>query len=79
MHIVLKRPIRSDAQALQDYAKSHLRSVHGFDLDKVMKQWEKSYVEAALSMTHGNLSQAAKMLGVNRTTLYSRMQTYQDD
>lgn len=69
----------TDAQALRDYAKRHLKSVHGFELDRVMKQWEKSYVEAALDMTHGNLSQAAKILGVNRTTLYSRMQTYQDD
>lgn len=72
-------PLPTDSQALQDYAKSHLRGVHGFDLDQVMKQWEKSYVEAALAMTHGNLSQAAKILGVNRTTLYSRMQTYQND
>ena len=72
-------PLPNDAQALQDYAKNHLKSVHGFNLDVVMKQWEKSYVEAALSMTHGNLSQAAKILGVNRTTLYSRMQTYQSD
>ncbi len=72
-------PLPTDSQALQDYAKTHLRGVHGFDLDKVVKQWEKSYVEAALSMTHGNLSQAAKILGVNRTTLYSRMQTYQVD
>ena len=29
-------------------------------------------------LTHGNLSQATKLLGVNRTTLYSRMQTYQN-
>jgi len=72
-------PLPTDAQALQDYAKSHLRGMHGFNLDQVMKQWEKSYVEAALSMTHGNLSQAAKLLGVNRTTLYSRMQTYQNE
>ena len=72
-------PLPNDANALQDYAKSHLRSVHNFNLDQVMKQWEKSYVEAALSMTHGNLSQASKILGVNRTTLYSRMQTYQND
>ena len=36
----------------------------------------KAYVEAALNVTHGNLSQAAKLLGINRTTLYSRMQTY---
>lgn len=72
-------PLPHDAQALRDYARRHLKSVRGFDLDRVMKQWEKSYVEAALEMTHGNLSQAAKMLGVNRTTLYSRMQTYQED
>ncbi len=72
-------PLPTDAQALRDYAKKHLKSVHGFELDRVMKQWEKSYVEAALDMTHGNLSQAAKILGVNRTTLYSRMQTYQED
>lgn len=72
-------PMPTDANALQDYAKSHLRSMNNFNLDQVMKQWEKSYVEAALGMTHGNLSQAAKILGVNRTTLYSRMQTYQND
>ncbi len=72
-------PLPTDANALQEYAKSHLRGVHNFNLDQVMKQWEKSYVEAALGMTHGNLSQAAKILGVNRTTLYSRMQTYQND
>jgi DNA-binding NtrC family response regulator len=36
---------------------------------------EKSYVEAALDITRGNLSQAAKLLGIHRTTLYSRMQS----
>ncbi len=72
-------PLPTDAQALRDYARKHLQSVRGFNLDRVMKQWEKSYVEAALDMTHGNLSQAARILGVNRTTLYSRMQTYQED
>jgi DNA-binding NtrC family response regulator len=34
---------------------------------------ERSYIEAALRLTRGNVSQAAKLLGVNRTTLYSRM------
>ena len=72
-------PLPTDAHALQEYAKSHLRSMNNFNLDQIMKQWEQSYVEAALSMTHGNLSQAAKLLGVNRTTLYSRMQTYQNE
>jgi DNA-binding NtrC family response regulator len=72
-------PLPTDGLALQEYAKSHLRNLHNFNLDQVIRQWERSYVEAALAMTHGNLSQAAKILGVNRTTLYSRMQTYQND
>ena len=33
-------------------------------------------MEAALALTNGNLSQAAKLLGIHRTTLYSRMQNY---
>jgi DNA-binding NtrC family response regulator len=48
----------------------------GFSLDQTLQQIERSYVEAALALTNGNLSQAAKLLGVHRTTLYSRMQNY---
>jgi hypothetical protein len=48
----------------------------GFSLDQTIQQIERSYVEAALALTNGNLSQAAKLLGVHRTTLYSRMQNY---
>jgi DNA-binding NtrC family response regulator len=47
----------------------------GFSLDDTLRAWEQTYVEAALRMTRGNVSQAAKLLGVNRTTLYSRMGT----
>ncbi len=46
------------------------------NLDETLAAWERGYVEAALELTHGNLARAAKMLGVNRTTLYSRMQNY---
>jgi DNA-binding NtrC family response regulator len=49
----------------------------GFSLDQELGRWERSFVEAALELTHGNLSQAAKLLGIHRTTLYSRMQSYQ--
>jgi len=49
-----------------------------FSLDDTLKAWERAYVEAALRMTGGNVSQAAKLLGVNRTTLYSRMSTTED-
>ena len=68
--------VPKDAKSLFEMAKKHLQSQKNFDLDSTLKLWEQSYVEAALNMTHGNLSQAAKLLGINRTTLYSRMQTY---
>jgi DNA-binding NtrC family response regulator len=66
----------NDAKALIDTARKQLQTLANFNLDATLRQWEKAYVEAALNMTNGNLSQAAKMLGINRTTLYSRMQTY---
>jgi DNA-binding NtrC family response regulator len=45
-----------------------------FDLDQTLKAWERSYIEAALRLTRGNVTQAAKLLGINRTTLYSRLE-----
>jgi DNA-binding NtrC family response regulator len=56
------------AQALR-----HLERERNVNLDEMLKSWEQAYIEAALRMTRGNVSQAAKLLGVNRTTLYSRM------
>jgi len=50
----------------------------GFSLDGTLKAWERAYIEAALKLTRGNMSQAARLLGVNRTTLYSRMNTPED-
>src|SRR5574341_6546 len=43
------------------------------DQDETLQTWERAYIEAALKLTRGNVSQAAKLLGINRTTLYSRM------
>lgn len=40
----------------------------------MLTEWERRYVNAALRLAQGNLSQAARLLGVNRTTLYSRIQ-----
>ena len=59
-------------------ARAHLETRTGFNLDRVLRETEKAYVDAALDITRGNLSQAAKLLGIHRTTLYSRMQSYQD-
>lgn len=67
-------PALNDGEALSSYAMHHLQTQANVNLDQVLKVWEKAYVDAALKITHGNLSQAAKLLGINRTTLYSRMQ-----
>jgi len=50
-----------------------------FSLDATLKQAERTFIEAALKLTRGNVTQAAKMLGINRTTLYSRIELIQDD
>jgi len=65
-----------DFKATMEAARKHLQAQKGFSLDDALRELEKSYVEAALDITHGNLSQAAKLLGIHRTTLYSRMQGY---
>jgi DNA-binding NtrC family response regulator len=59
-----------------DIVEQALRTLeHGgaFNLDDMLKAWERGYIEAALRLARGNVSQAARLLGVNRTTLYSRM------
>ncbi|OQW95087.1 MAG: sigma-54-dependent Fis family transcriptional regulator [Beggiatoa sp. IS2] len=45
-----------------------------FCLDEILLEWERRYINAALKNSQGNLSQAARILGINRTTLYSKMQ-----
>jgi len=45
-----------------------------FRLDDVLSEQEKRYILGAMRFSGGNLSKAARILGVNRTTLYSRMQ-----
>ena len=44
-----------------------------FNLDARLSAWERAYVAAAMKLAGGNVSQAARLLGINRTTLYSRM------
>jgi DNA-binding NtrC family response regulator len=61
--------------AILNQALRQLERGGQFDLDQTLKAWERGYIEAALRLTRGNVSQAAKLLGVNRTTLYSRMES----
>jgi len=66
----------ADHRSTVEAAKHQLLTARNFRLDETLGRMERSYVEAALALTGGNLSQAAKLLGVHRTTLYSRMQSY---
>jgi DNA-binding NtrC family response regulator len=68
----------SEAGAIVDQALRLLEHGGAFNLDDMLKAWERGYIEAALRLTRGNVSQAAKLLGVNRTTLYSRMNAEED-
>ncbi len=60
---------------LVEQALRQLERAGSFNLDETLRAWERGYIEAALRLTQGNVSQAAKLLGMNRTTLYSRMNT----
>jgi DNA-binding NtrC family response regulator len=61
------------SEGLVEQALRLLEHSTSFSLDDTLQAWERAYIEAALRLTRGNVSQAAKLLGVNRTTLYSRM------
>jgi DNA-binding NtrC family response regulator len=45
----------------------------GFSLDQYLRDQEGQYIAAALELAAGNISETAKLLGINRTTLHSRM------
>jgi len=51
------------------------KAIHAdeFQLDQMLKSMEKEMINLALQEHDGNVSKAADMLGVNRTTLYGRM------
>ena len=63
------------AGAIAEAALRQLERAGSFDLDRTLKAWERGYIAAALKLTQGNMSQAARLLGINRTTLYSRMES----
>ena len=49
-----------------------------FELDRMLKTVEKQAIDLALREHGGNVSKAAEMLGINRTTLYGRMERHED-
>jgi DNA-binding NtrC family response regulator len=50
----------------------------GFQLDQMLKLVEKDVIDMAMAEHNGNMSKVAEMLGINRTTLYGRMDRMED-
>lgn len=48
-----------------------------FNLDRHLREQEGHYIAAALELAAGNISEAAKLLGINRTTLHSRIDSHE--
>ena len=60
---------------LVSFAARDIQTRRDFNLDATLHLWEEAYVEAAQQLAHGNMSQVARLLGINRTTLYNRIET----
>ena len=48
-----------------------------FNLDDLLMGYTRTYIDTAMELAQGNVSEAAKLLGIARTTLYSRMEAVQ--
>jgi DNA-binding NtrC family response regulator len=56
-------------------ARAELTSGRPFNLDATLKAFEQAYLDAAIEIAQGNMSQAAKLLGISRGTLYGRLES----
>jgi two-component system nitrogen regulation response regulator GlnG len=68
-----ERKQRINAEPLIDIALRELRSRPEFALEVHLREIEAAFIQAAQQLAEGNLAQAARLLGLNRTTLYNRM------
>ena len=65
-----------DPDDVKRAARQHLEAASRLNLDATLEQWQRSYIEAAIELSGGNMSEAARRLGINRTTLYNRMESW---
>jgi DNA-binding NtrC family response regulator len=67
----------AEETAPPEVARRVLQETNNFNLDNLLQEQTSLYINAAMELTHNNISEAAKLLGMNRTTLYSRMEALQ--
>ncbi|GAB2885933.1 PEP-CTERM-box response regulator transcription factor [Uliginosibacterium flavum] len=54
---------------------AQIQASGGIVLDEALRRVERDYIAAALRAARGNMAQAARLLGLNRSTLYNRIET----
>ena len=71
-----ERPPRSDYSTGPDHFDAMCRKLEedDFHLDNHIQSIEWEYIQTAMEVCGGNLSKSARLLNVNRTTLYSKIQ-----
>lgn len=71
--------LHTDSGAHEASQRRHLAELQtgDFNLDQHLHDLEASYINAALELAAGNISEAAKLLGINRTTLHSRIDSHE--
>ncbi len=62
-----------DLEQSKQAARKHLQNSGRLSLDATLELWERGYIEAAIELSAGNMSQAARRLGIKRSTLYNRL------
>ncbi len=57
----------------------HNLKSEGFQLNDELRRIEQAYINLALEVNNHNMTRAANMLGVNRSTLYGRVERTEED
>jgi len=79
-HVIERAVILNDSDALQPDEMIFRSSVEAEDdgdgPDHSLNEVERRHIEAVIAKYHGNVTEAAKELGVTRTTLYRRIRKH---
>ena len=66
-------PDRAESSATPALASGAIHIGEGIQLGQELARIELQYIDAAIATAQGNMSQAARLLGISRSTLYSRL------